>query len=104
MINSKILSTLSSNPDIKRLGLSESSLVAILDSYNDILIDNLLENGRIEVGNGLIIEVVKLLDRVHVLRGTTYKSNRKYKLKLTMEDRVYDKIESYYNKLQEDIM
>lgn len=103
MINEKVLDSLMNDPSIRRARTDKDSIIKIIDIYNEMLLESLLENGRIELGNGLIIEVVKLLDRVHVLRGTTYKSNRKYKLKLTMEDRVYEKIESYYNKLLEEI-
>lgn len=92
-----------SHPSIKNLGLTKESILNILSVYDEAVLTDLLENGHIELGNGMIIEVVRLIDRVHVLRGTTYKSNRKYKLKLTMEEILYKKIEEYYDRLQEDI-
>lgn len=103
MKDNQVVSKLMNSPRIKNLGLKQESVVDILKAYNDIAFDTLLENGFIELGNGLIIEVVRLLDRVHVLRGTTYKSSRKYKLKMTMEDEVYRKIDEYYTRLQEEI-
>lgn len=91
------------HPKIVNLGIKKESLIALLKLYNDITLRKLLENGRIEIGNGMILEVVQLLDRVHVLRGTPYSSNHKYKLKLTMEESIYKTIENYYNKLEEEI-
>ncbi len=104
MKDNNVIDQLMSSPRIKNLGLKRESVLDILKTYNDIAFNTLLENGHIELGNGMIIEVVQLLDRVHVLRGTPYKSSRKYKLKLTMEDVVYKKIEEYYNRLQEEIL
>ena len=98
-----VIDKLMNSPRIKNLGLKKESVIDILRDYNEIALNNLLENGHIELGNGMIIEVVQLIDRIHVLRGTPYKSSRKYKLKLTMEDNIYQKIEEYYTKLQEDI-
>lgn len=99
-----VIDSLMNHPRIKSLGLRRETILDILKLYNDTAFKHLLDNGHIELGNGMIIEVVQLLDRVHVLRGTVYKSSRKYKLKLTMEDSVYKKIEEYYNQLQEDIL
>lgn len=104
MDNKSLVDELMNTKKVKSLGLKRESVVEILESYSDIALDKLLENGHVELGNGLIIEVVQLLERVHVLRGVTYKSSRKYKLKLTMEDKIYNRIEEYYNKLKEDIM
>lgn len=103
MKNSAVVDKLMNSPRVRSLGLKREIILDILKTYSDISLEYLLENGSIELGNGMIIEVVQLLDRVHVLRGTTYRSNRKYKLKLTMEDTIYKKIENYYDKLQEEI-
>lgn len=104
MKNNKIVDDMMSSTKIKNLGLKRESLEEILDIYSQCLVNNLLENGYIQLDNGFNIEVVLLLDRVHVLRGIQYKSNRKYKLKLTMEENIYKQIESYYDKLKEDIL
>lgn len=104
MKENEILDKLMQSPRVKSLGLKRESVLDILDAHEDIIFTTLLDNGRIELGNGIVIEVVQLLDRVHVLRGISYKSSRKYKLKLTMDNTVYDKIEEYYDKLQEDIL
>lgn len=103
MRNEQLLNRLMETPRIRNLGLKKEIVSSILDSYDDIVLSILLENGHIELDSGMNMEVVKLTDRVHVLRGVSYKSNRKYKLKLTMENRVYDKIEEYYEKLNEEI-
>lgn len=99
-----VLNKLMKHPKVRNLGLKPEAVKAILKAYNDVATTALLENGHIELGNGIIIDVVQLINRVHVLRGTTYQSSRKYKLKLTMEDRMYKKIEEYYDRLQEDIL
>lgn len=99
-----LINKLMNTPHLRNLGLKKEIVESIVDDYNEILLDELLEKGHIELKNGMNIEIVRLIDRVHVLRGITYKSNRKYKLKLTMEDILYKKIEEYYDKLQEDIM
>lgn len=99
-----VLSKLMNSPSVKNIGLKQEAVTNILKAYNDIAIESLLENGYIELGNGMIIEVVQLVDRVHVLRGTPYKSTRKFKLKLTLEDRFYKKIEEYYDRLKEEIL
>jgi hypothetical protein len=104
MKDNNVIDKLMNSPRIKNLGLKKETVVDILKTYNEVAFNTLLENGHIELGNGMIIEVVKLIDRVHVLRGTPYKSSRRYKLKLTMEDIVYKRIEEYYNKLQEEIL
>ena len=104
MKDNGVLSKLMESPRVKSLGLTQESVSDILQSYDDIVFNTLLQNGYIELGNGLIIEIVYILDRIHVLRGIPYKSSRKYKLKLTMEDQVYKKIEEYYDKLQEEIL
>lgn len=103
MKGDKILDGMMESSTISKLGLTRSAVKSILDSYHDAMLKTLLEEGHIELSNGMIIEVVELLDRVHVLRGITYNSSRKYKLKLTMEDNVYKDIESYYEKLREEI-
>lgn len=99
-----MIDILMKEPQIKNLGLKRESIIDILSSYNNIVMKNLLDNGNIELGNGMVLEVVQLLDRVHVLRGVPYKNSRKYKLKLTMGDNIYKMIEEYYDKLQEDIL
>lgn len=104
MKDNKVLETLMNSPRVKSMGLKQESVSDILKIYDNIVIDALLENGHIELSNGMIIEIVKLLDRVHVLRGVSYKSSRRYKLKLTMEDFLYRKIEEYYDRLGEDIL
>lgn len=104
MKNDLVIEKLMTNSRIKNLGLKKESIIDILKAYNEIAFNILLEKGQIELGNGITIEVVQLIDRVHVLRGVSYKSSRKYKLKLTMEDAVYEKIEEYYNRLQEEIL
>lgn len=104
MKDNKVLEALMNSPRVKSMGLKQESVSDILKIYNNIVIDALLENGHIELSNGMIIEIVKLLDRVHVLRGVSYKSSRRYKLKLTMEDFLYRKIEEYYDQLGEDIL
>lgn len=104
MREDKLLDSLMDSPRIKSLGLKKESVLDILKTYNQIVLSTLLDTGHVELSNGMIIEVVKLLDRVHVLRGISYKSSRKYKLKLTMEEYLYRKIEEYYDKLGEDIL
>lgn len=104
MKDNDLIEKLMCNPRIKNLGLKKESVVDILKAYNRIAIDTLLENGNVELGNGMSIEIVKLIDRVHVLRGTPYKSSRKYKLKLTMDNTIYKQIEEYYDRLLEDIL
>lgn len=103
MKDNTTITKLMQSPRIKNLGLKQEAIVDILRIYNDILLNELFENGRLEVGNGMTLEVVQLLDRVHVLRGVSYKSSRKYKLKLTMEEDLYQKIEEYYDRLKEEI-
>lgn len=103
MNNKELLDRLMEDSKIKRSGLTPEVIKYIIKTYNDTSLDMLLENGHVELGNDMILEVVQLTDRVHVLRGTPYKSNRKYKLKLTMEDTVYKKIEEYYDRLKQEI-
>lgn len=96
-----LLNTLLEDSQIKNSGLKKEFIASILKKYNDIMIDHLLQYGSVEVGNGFYLEVIPLTDRVHVLRNTVYKNNRKYKLKLTMDDEVYTKISEYYDELKE---
>ena len=103
MNNEELVDRLVNSPSIRNSGLKREFIEKILDSYRDHLVDIMLENGYINLGNGFIIEIVKLTERVHVLRGVSYKSSRKYKLKLSMEESIYKKIESYYEGLCEDI-
>lgn len=104
MSNDKaILDTLMNDPKIRNLGLKEEIVSSIIESYSNIAIEELLNNGYLSLNNGMYFEVVKLTDRVHVLRGVPYQSTRKYKLKLSMDESLYSKIEKYYDKLQEDI-
>jgi len=104
MKDNQLVDKLMQSPKVRRLGLKKDSVLDILKTYNDIAFDALLEQGHLEVGNGMILEIVQLLDRVHVLRGVPYKSSRKYKIKLTMEQSVYEAIENYYDTLQEEIL
>lgn len=104
MKDNEILDELMQSAIVKSLGLKKEVVLSILKTYNDVAFNNLLENGHLELGNGMIVEVVQLIDRVHVLRGVPYKSSRKYKLKLTMEDTVYKKIEDYYDQLKQEIL
>lgn len=103
MKNNTVIDDLMNNPKVKNIGLKRETIVSLLKAYEEVAFNSLLDNGRIELGNGMSIEVIQLLERVHVLRGNTYKSSRKYKLKLTMNDEVYKRIEAYYNKLKEEI-
>ena len=102
MKNKVILSKLMKTHNIQRLGLKEESVSDILETYESILLDHLLENGILDIG--VVVEVVPLVERIHVLKGVAYNANRKYKLKLTMDDTTYKKVEAYYNKLKEDIL
>lgn len=103
MKNSDLLSKLMQTPRIKSLGLKEESVSDILSAYANIAFETLLENGKLDVGEDITLEIVQLVERVHVLRGVRYPANRKYKLKITMEDDLYKKIESYYERLREEI-
>ena len=103
-MSNAVLDTLMNSPRIKNLGLKKESVAEMLQSYSDLVIESLLENGHIDLFNGMSLDVVQLTSRVHVLRGVPYKSSRKYKLKLTINDNVYKKIEEYYDKLGEDIL
>lgn len=91
------------SPKIKNLGITRETALDILKEYNDVAIGVLLENGYIDLGNGLHLEIVKISDRVHVLRGTVYKSTRQYKLKATMGEDIYKRVDEYYNSLLEEI-
>lgn len=102
--NRAILDSLMESPRIRNLGLKEETISDILKVYNNIIIDILLENGTIDLNNGIVLDVVHLLDRVHTLRGINYPNTRKFKLRVTLTDELYKKIEDYYNKLKEDIM
>ena len=104
MRDERVIEKLMNTPNIRNLGIKREVIECIINNYNELVLDELLSRGHIELNNGMNIEVVRLIDRVHVLRGVSYKSNRKYKLKLTMEDILYKKIEDYYNKLQEEIL
>ena len=103
MRDEKIIERLLEDKGIKGSSIKKEVVRYIIDKYNEATINELLSKGHIELSNGMNIEIVRLIDRVHVLRGVSYKSNRKYKLKLTMEDNLYNAIESYYDKLQEEI-
>lgn len=92
------------SPKIKNLGITKETAVEILKEYNDVALNVLLEQGYIELGNGLQIEIIKILDRVHVLRGIAYKSTRQYKLKISMDENIYKKVDDYYTSLMEDIL
>ena len=89
---------------VRNSGLKREFVETILSHYNDAIVSTLLDSGKVELSNGMTISVVHLRDRVHVLRGISYKSNRRYKLKITMDERVYQKIEDHYNQLREDIL
>lgn len=103
MKSNERISKMMEHPSIRNLGLKDEIISLIVSIYDSVVLDDLLENGHIELDNGMNIEIVKLLDRVHVLRGISYQSNRKYKLKLTMEDALYKRIEEYYDSLLKEI-
>lgn len=100
---SNLLDDLMNSPKIRSIGLKKETVSGILKEYDSIILSHLLDNGYIDLGNGLMIEIVRLTDRVHVLRGVPYKSSRRYKLKLNMDESIYTKIKDYYDKLEEDI-
>lgn len=104
MKNPDVLEKMMRSPRIRNLGLKEESVLSILEAYESASLETLLDNGHIDLGNDVILEVVPLLDRVHVLRGVAYKANRKYKLKITMGDQLYNKIEEYYDRVREEIL
>lgn len=104
MKNDPVLDSLMKNPRVRNLGLKEELVSSIIESYSELALENLLNNGYITLSNGMTIEIVQLTDRVHVLRGVSYSSNRKYKLKLTMDESLYNKISDYYEKLKEEII
>lgn len=101
--NNQVIEDLMKHPTIRSLGLTRESIISILRTYNDIALAHLLDHGQINLGNGIDIDVVPLVDRVHVIRGIAYKNHRKYKLKITMDDDIYKTVEEYYNKLREEI-
>lgn len=103
MNNDRIINTLMADSKIKNLGLKEELVSSIIRSYEDLVVDELLDKGYIYLNNGMNIEIVQLTDRIHVLRGIPYQSSRKYKLKLTMDGKLYDRIEEYYERLKEEI-
>lgn len=104
MINKSLVDKLMNSNRIRNLGLKEGTVIEILESYDSIILDTLLENGVVNLGNGITIDVVHLLDRVHTLRGIPYPNTRKFKLKVTLDDNLYNRIADYYNKLKEDIL
>ena len=104
MTNPSVLEKMMNSPKIKSLGLREESVLSIIEAYESAALETILENGHSDLGNGAILEVVPLIDRVHVLRGVAYRANRKYKLKITLGDDLYEKIEKYYDQLREDIL
>lgn len=89
---------------IKNSGLSKKAVLRILEAYNNALLDLLLDQRIVELGNGMYMEIVNISDRVHVLRGVPYKSTRSYKLKLSMDEKIYERISKYYDKLKEEIL
>lgn len=101
--NDKVITELMSSPIIKSLGIRQDVVENILDTYHDIVLKQLVAAGHIELSNGMNLEVVKLTNRVHVLRGVSYQNTRKYKLKLTMDEDLYAKVEKYYETLLRDI-
>lgn len=104
MKENKLIDKLMKSARIKGLGLKREAVESILKEYEEIAFKSLLENGYVDIGNGMTIEIIRISDRVHVLRGVTYKSTRKYKLKLTMMENIYNRIESYYDELEKEIL
>lgn len=103
MSDDQVLNKLMKTSTVRNLGLKEERVKEILDTYHKVLLDELLDNGHVELSNGMNLEIVRLTERVHVLRGIAYSNQRKYKLKLTMMDELYEQVEKYYDDLQEII-
>lgn len=96
---SEAISKLKNSKIVRGIGLTEDTVRSLVEEYHNLVIASILENGYYSAGENLCIEVVPITPRIHVLRNKTYRSTRRYKLKITIGDDIYKKIEESYDSL-----
>ena len=91
------------SPSAKKLHITEDNVEELLTDYREALSQTLLENGYVVFCEGVTVEVVKLSRRVYVLRNKVYYNDkRRYKLKISIWNSVYDKLTASFKDLEED--
>ena len=100
----KLIEKLHKSFTLKNLSLKSSTIDTVIKEYNKAFMNILLEDGCIDINNGLHLEVVQLEKRIHVLRGIAYEGTRDYKLKATMSNEFYKKLDEYYSDLKKGLL
>lgn len=82
--------------------ISKESLSLILEASSKGLLEALRESPTVHVAPFGWFEVTPLARRIHVLRGKTYESHTRYKLKLYMAKDLLENVSEIYDQYRED--
>lgn len=82
--------------------LSKENLSLILEASSKGLLESLRESPTVHIAPFGWFEVTPLAKRIHVLRGKTYESHTRYKLKLYMAKDLLDSVSEIYDQYRED--
>ena len=94
-------SFIESSSVIKKYKISPEDVETLIHDYQESVLNTLLSYGYVQVSDNLRLEVVKLKQRKHVLRGQAYDNWRKYKLKAKMNYTLHGRVAETFNELLE---
>lgn len=86
---------------LKDLNLSEDTLKRIIDVYYDNFLDTLVDCGKVDYQDKFRVSIYALTPRIHVLRGKAYDSTKRYKLKLSIDSTIHNRISEVYDEYKE---
>lgn len=98
-----ILEKVQKGETAKAHDLPPEAVAGVISEYQQEIIDSLILNGYVQITNEIRIEIVPIRHRKYVLKGQEYRSNRIYKLKAGMGDKIYNRIAERYNQFREDL-
>lgn len=81
--------------------IPDNVIASIINTYIEESTKYLMENGYTQFTSDIRIDIVPITKRRYILRGVEYESQRMYKIKATLGERLYDRIYKEYNKFRE---
>ena len=86
---------------LKDLHLSSEDLQKIIDVYYDNFLNTLVDCGKVDYKDHFRVSIYALTPRIHVLRGKAYDSTKRYKLKLSIDSTIHNRISEVYDEYKE---
>lgn len=83
--------------------ISDGGARDTISAFTEALKESFTEHPTVEVGTLGTFDLTTLQPRIRVLRGVSYPSHQRYKVRFYPTEDVYSHLESTYDKYQEDL-